>query len=173
MKSLMMKENLGNEKQEACSISNCPPYAGVYQLFDTDILATAKPNQIKIICDNSHSHVGEFNKGKKNVFRIVIGLQMAYVLTEFIAGFTLNSTALLTDAVHNLTDVASLVISSGAFWIAKKQSSAGYTYGFKKATVLAALLMLLFCSLQCAFLAMEYFHDYSSRKMFLVVLLHG
>ena len=64
---------------------------------------------------------------------------MAFVLAEAVAGFVYNSVALLTDAGHNLSDVASLLISLVAFWIAKRQSNAVYTYGYKKATVLAAL----------------------------------
>ena len=47
--------------------------------------------------------------------------------------------ALLTDAGHNASDVASLVLSLVAFWMAKKKSSAVYTYGYKKTTVVAAL----------------------------------
>jgi cobalt-zinc-cadmium efflux system protein len=65
---------------------------------------------------------------------------MAFVLAEVIAGIVYNSVALLTDAGHNLSDVASLIISLVAFWIAKKQSNAVYTYGYKKTTVLAALV---------------------------------
>jgi cobalt-zinc-cadmium efflux system protein len=47
--------------------------------------------------------------------------------------------ALLTDAGHNAGDVASLLLSLMALRLAKKKSSAEYTYGFKKTTVLAAL----------------------------------
>jgi cobalt-zinc-cadmium efflux system protein len=89
---------------------------------------------------HSHSHSAEINKSNKNVFLIGIGLNMAFVLAETIAGVAYNSMALLTDAGHNLSDVASLVVSLVAFWIAKKRSSAVYTYGFKKTTVLAALV---------------------------------
>jgi cobalt-zinc-cadmium efflux system protein len=89
---------------------------------------------------HSHSHSAEINKSNKNVFLIGIGLNMAFVLAETIAGIAYNSMALLTDAGHNLSDVASLVVSLVAFWIAKKRSSAVYTYGFKKTTVLAALV---------------------------------
>lgn len=143
MTSLMTKEDLKNEKQKACSIANFPPNPAVYQQFGTDTLAPAKSNPVKIRCDDSHSRAVEFNKGYENAFSIGIGLTLALALIDFIAGFTYNSKALLADAVHNLTDAASLVISSGAFWIAKKQSSAGYTYGFKKATVLAAFVNAL------------------------------
>jgi cobalt-zinc-cadmium efflux system protein len=89
---------------------------------------------------HSHSHSIEINKGNKNVFLLGIGLNMTFVLAEVIAGFAYNSMALLTDAGHNLSDVASLVVSLVAFWMAKKKSSAVYTYGYKKTTVLAALV---------------------------------
>src|SRR5690349_16521690 len=88
---------------------------------------------------HSHSHSPEINRSNVNVFLIGIGLNLAFVLAEAVAGFIYNSVALLTDAGHNLSDVASLLISLVAFWIAKRQSNAVYTYGYKKATVLAAL----------------------------------
>lgn len=89
---------------------------------------------------HSHSHAVEINKSNKNVFLIGIGLNIIFVLAEVIAGVMYNSMALLTDAGHNLSDVASLGISLVAFWMAKKKSSAVYTYGYKKTTVLAALI---------------------------------
>jgi cobalt-zinc-cadmium efflux system protein len=91
--------------------------------------------------EHSHSHAHgavEINQKNKNVFLIGIGLNLAFVLAEVIAGFANNSMALLTDAGHNLSDVASLAISLVAFWMAKKKSSAVFTYGYKKTTVLAA-----------------------------------
>ena len=90
--------------------------------------------------EHGHSHAVQINKGNQNVFLIGIGLNLAFVLAELVAGFIYNSMALLTDAGHNLSDVASLVISLVAFWMAKKKSSAVYTYGYKKTTVLAALV---------------------------------
>lgn len=89
---------------------------------------------------HSHAHTVAINPSNKKVFMIGIALNMAFVVAEVIAGIFYNSMALLTDAGHNLSDVASLVISLVAFWMAKKQSSAVYTYGFKKTTVLAALV---------------------------------
>jgi cobalt-zinc-cadmium efflux system protein len=88
---------------------------------------------------HDHSHSIAINKTNVNVFLIGIGLNVAFVIAEVVAGVVYNSVALLTDAGHNLSDVASLLISLVAFWIAKRQSTAVYTYGYKKATVLAAL----------------------------------
>ncbi len=106
---------------------------------------------------HSHAHTVEINKGNKNVFLIGIGLNMAFVLAEVITGFAYNSMALLTDAGHNLSDVASLVISLVAFWIARKQSNAVYTYGFKKTTVLAALVNAVVLLLAIGILGYESF----------------
>src|SRR6476659_5507908 len=89
--------------------------------------------------DHGHAHAVQINKSNQNVFLIGIGLNLAFVVAELIAGLVYNSMALLTDAGHNLSDVASLVISLVAFWMAKKQSTAEYTYGYKKTTVLAAI----------------------------------
>lgn len=89
--------------------------------------------------DHSHSHQLEFDKGRSKVFLIGIGLNLAFVLAEVVGGILYNSMALLTDAGHNASDVASLVLSLVAFWMAKKKSSPEFTYGYKKTTVLAAL----------------------------------
>jgi cobalt-zinc-cadmium efflux system protein len=87
-----------------------------------------------------HSHSVHLDQSSRKVFLISISLNIAFVLAEIIAGIVYDSMALLTDAGHNLSDVASLVLSLVAFWIAKKKSTREYTYGFKKTTVLAALI---------------------------------
>jgi cobalt-zinc-cadmium efflux system protein len=107
--------------------------------------------------EHSHPHAVEINKGNKNVFLIGIGLNMAFVLAEVVAGFIYNSMALLTDAGHNLSDVASLVISLVAFWMARKKSSAVYTYGYRKTTVLAALVNAVVLLIAIGILGFEAF----------------
>ena len=88
--------------------------------------------------DHSHSHQVQFDASRRNVYLIGIGLNLAFVLAEVIAGIAYDSMALLTDAGHNASDVASLVLSLVAFWMAKQKSSPVFTYGYKKTTVLAA-----------------------------------
>ena len=88
---------------------------------------------------HSHSHALDFEHGNRKAFIAGICLNLAFVLAEVIAGVIYNSMALLTDAGHNASDVASLALSLAAFWMARKKSSAEYTYGYKKTTVLAAL----------------------------------
>src|SRR3954467_9233996 len=107
---------------------------------------------------HSHSHSLQINKSNRNAFLIGIGLNMAFVLAEAIAGIAYRSMALLTDAGHNLSDVASLAISLVAFWVAKKQSNAVYTYGFKKTTILAALVNAVVLLIAIGILGFESFN---------------
>jgi cobalt-zinc-cadmium efflux system protein len=88
---------------------------------------------------HDHSHALDFEHGYRKAFIAGICLNLAFVLAEVIAGVIYNSMALLTDAGHNASDVASLALSLTAFWMARKKSTAEYTYGYKKTTVLAAL----------------------------------
>jgi cobalt-zinc-cadmium efflux system protein len=76
-------------------------------------------------------------------------LNLAIVVAQATAGFIGNSTALLADASHNLSDVLALALAGGAAWLAAKPPGARRTYGFGKATVFAALingLLLVFAS---------------------------
>lgn len=72
-------------------------------------------------------------------FVIGIALNVAFVGVEVGMGFTTGSLALLTDAGHNLADVASLTIALLALKLAAARPKEQYTYGYKKATILAAL----------------------------------
>lgn len=72
-------------------------------------------------------------------YSIAIALNLGFVAIEAGAGLFANSTALLSDAAHNLSDVLGLALAGGATWLAKQSASARHTYGFSKATVLAAL----------------------------------
>lgn len=72
---------------------------------------------------------------------LVIGavVNIVYVLVEAGVGLYTGSVALLADAGHNLSDVAGLLLSLLAFRLARVKSSATFTYGYRKSTVLASL----------------------------------
>ncbi|MDO9004554.1 MAG: cation diffusion facilitator family transporter [Aquabacterium sp.] len=87
--------------------------------------------------DHGHAHVhapANFNQA----FAIGIGLNAAFVAIEAFYGWKVNSLALLADAGHNLSDVAGLVLAWGGALAGKLQPSARNTYGFKRASILAA-----------------------------------
>jgi cobalt-zinc-cadmium efflux system protein len=84
-----------------------------------------------------HSHeMSDLNK------RFILGiiLNSLFVLVEAGSGFYYNSLALLSDAGHNLSDVASLLLALLAFRLAKIQPDTKYTYGYRKTTILVSLL---------------------------------
>lgn len=86
--------------------------------------------------DHHHHEITSLNKA----FIIGITLNLAFVVAEFLAGFWYNSLGLLSDAGHNLGDVASLVLAMLAFRLAKVHPTSRYTHGYKKSTVLVSLL---------------------------------
>ena len=87
--------------------------------------------------DHGHSH------GPKNynfAFAFGIGLNLIFVIVEAVYGYFSHSLALMADAGHNLSDVAGLVLAWAAVWLTTKKPSSRYTYGFRKSTILSALL---------------------------------
>ncbi|ULK98270.1 cation diffusion facilitator family transporter [Bradyrhizobium sp. I71] len=85
-----------------------------------------------------HAHVhapATFGKA----FAIGISLNIALVVAEAVYGYIGNSTALLADAGHNLSDVLGLVVAWGASIAARRAPSGRFTYGLRASTILAAL----------------------------------
>ncbi|MES2135510.1 MAG: cation diffusion facilitator family transporter [Pseudomonadota bacterium] len=87
-----------------------------------------------------HSHGETFTRA----FALGIALNLGFVAVETVYGFYANSMALLSDAGHNLSDVLGLVVAWGGGVLAQRGSSRRFTYGLKKASILAALINALF-----------------------------
>ena len=86
---------------------------------------------------HEHNHrVTSLNKA----FIIGIVLNISFVIVEFGVGFYYDSLGLLSDAGHNLGDVASLILAMLAFRLEKVHPNSRYTYGYKKSTILVSLL---------------------------------
>lgn len=88
--------------------------------------------------EHHHDH-GVVITNVNKAFWVSIALNVVYVVAELVAGLLYHSMALLTDAGHNASDVASLLLSLLAFSLAKKKATRRFTYGYKKTTILAAL----------------------------------
>lgn len=84
-----------------------------------------------------HVHVAQ-DKLKKAIF-----LGVLVLIAEVIGGFLANSLALLSDAGHMLTDVASLIVAWLAIRMSLNPPSPSMTYGYHRITILAALLNAL------------------------------
>lgn len=82
-----------------------------------------------------HGHGTDYGRA----FAIGIALNLAFVVIEAFYGFMANSMALLADAGHNLSDVLGLVAAWVAAILAKRPPSRRFSYGFRAASILAAL----------------------------------
>lgn len=104
-----------------------------------------------------HHHHGPPPGGLDARYAIGIVLNLGFVVAEAAAGFFANSTALLADASHNLSDVLGLVLAAGAAWLAKRPATQTRTYGYGKATILAAMANGLLLVFACGALALMSF----------------
>lgn len=87
--------------------------------------------------DHGHHHGSPETHGR--TFAITIALNSLFVVAEFGYGILANSTALLADAGHNLSDVLGLLLAWGATLLARKAPDQRYTYGLHGSSILAAL----------------------------------
>ena len=90
---------------------------------------------------NHHAH-GDHHHAPTafaRAFAIGILLNISFVIVEAFYGWRINSLALLADAGHNLSDVAGLVLAWVATIAAQRRPDRRHTYGWQRASILAAL----------------------------------
>lgn len=92
-----------------------------------------------------HNHALPNTQNEK-VLWIAFALTTTFLIAEAVAGFLLNSLALLSDAAHMFTDSAALGIALAAVRIARKPADQYRTYGYHRFEILAATFnaLLLF-----------------------------
>lgn len=71
---------------------------------------------------------------------LAIGLNVLITVAQIIGGFISGSLSLLSDALHNLSDVISLVISYLANLLSRKKATTQKTFGYKRAEIIAAFV---------------------------------
>ena len=111
---------------------------------------------------DGHGHARLHNKhDNARAFVLAIVLNAGFVLIEFGYGIAANSTALMADAGHNLSDVLGLVLAWGAAILARKAASERYTYGLRSTSILAALANAMLLLVACGAIAWEAFQRFS------------
>ena len=90
---------------------------------------------------HSHGHHGHSHAPASFglAFAIGVALNSAFVVAELIFGYAAHSLALISDAIHNLSDVMALLLAWGALWLTQRQPTDRHTYGYRRASILAAL----------------------------------
>lgn len=108
--------------------------------------------------DHSHSHSHPDLKGRKLLLSIL--LNIAITVAQVIGGLVSGSLSLLSDALHNFSDVLSLIVSYIADLYSKKAASPERTFGYKRAEILAAFVNALSLIIVAIYLVYEAIHRF-------------
>src|SRR5262245_52822102 len=88
-------------------------------------------------------------------FALGTALNLAFVVVEAVFGIIGNSTALLADAGHNLSDVVGLLVAWAAATLSRRAPTPRFTYGFGSSSILAALFNAMFLLVAVGAIAWE------------------
>ncbi len=88
--------------------------------------------------DHGHHHLGPARAADRRRLRVALGLILALMAGEVVAGIAAGSLALLSDAAHMLTDAAAIALALFAARLADRPARGGYTYGLRRAEILSA-----------------------------------
>ncbi|HQR60826.1 MAG TPA: cation diffusion facilitator family transporter [Methylophilaceae bacterium] len=108
---------------------------------------------------SGHGHVPDVYS---RAFAIGIALNVGFVLVEVFFGLRAHSLALLADAGHNLSDVLGLVLAWAGMWAARFRPDARHTYGWQRASIMAALVNALILLVAMGSMAWEAFHRFAN-----------
>lgn len=111
--------------------------------------------------DHAHAH-SHAPKHFGTAFALATALNFGLVAIQVIYGLSAHSVALLADAGHNFGDALGLLLAWGAHVLARVTPTARFTYGFRSASILSALLnaaMLLIATGAIAWEAIRRFAD--------------
>ena len=112
----------------------------------------------------SHHHdhaASEKLTSLSGIYILTIVLNLAFVLIEAGVGFYAHSLGLLSDAGHNLSDVFSLLLALVAFMLTRVAPRKGFTYGYKKASVLISLLNAIILLVAVGMIIVESIHKFT------------
>lgn len=111
---------------------------------------------------HEHQHnISNINRA----FVIGIVINAFYVIIEFGAGLYYDSLSLMSDAGHNLSDVAALAMALLAFRLMKVKASEKFTYGYRKSTILVSLVNSVVLFIVIGGILWESFHRIQTRVL--------
>ena len=87
---------------------------------------------------HNHSHSTEVTS-EKNMF-ITMALNFLITIAEVIGGFTSGSLSLISDALHNFSDGIAIIVTYIAMRLSKRPKTFKYTFGLKRAEIIAAII---------------------------------
>jgi cation diffusion facilitator family transporter len=118
--------------------------------------------------DHGHAHGGGKNHQEEDDWKKIVSfwsiglLTAAYCIVEVAAGVYLSSLTLLSDAFHNLSDVASLYIAYWALKAARRDSGDEMTYGWARTELIGGLINGCALLSLCIYIVLEAIPRYIS-----------
>ncbi|KAI8148951.1 cation efflux protein [Fennellomyces sp. T-0311] len=106
-------------------------------------------------CANVSNRNGDAARSTKRKLLFATILALVFFTTELVAGYFANSLALMSDAFHLLSDVASFIVALAAIFLAEKPPTKRHTFGFHRAEVIAAMVSVFTIWVLTAFLVRE------------------
>jgi cobalt-zinc-cadmium efflux system protein len=103
------------------------------------------------------------NEGNK--FRLALIINSSFAIFELLAGIFSGSLALISDAIHNVSDSLSLIIAWIASQVAARKAGDQNTYGLKRAKILAAMINAMIIFGVAAYIITEAYHKFLSPKL--------
>ncbi len=103
---------------------------------------------------DNHIHIHKHEvKGNNLIFSILLNLLIT--IAQVIGGIISGSLALISDALHNFSDVLSLVFSLAAHKLSRRKASLNNTFGYKRAELIAAFINAITLIIVAFFLIYE------------------
>lgn len=102
-----------------------------------------------------HAHSAHAFQSINLSFIVAVIANLAFTVFEAVYALLANSMSLLGDAGHNLSDVLGLLLAWGAAYLATKKSSQLFSYGYRRTTILAAIVNSIVLVLVAGFIAIE------------------
>jgi len=103
---------------------------------------------------NNHVHIHKHEvRGKNLVYSILLNLLIT--AAQIVGGIISGSLALISDALHNFSDVLSLIFSLLAHKLSRRKASIDHTFGYKRAELIAAFINAITLIVVALFLVYE------------------
>ncbi|CDH60091.1 zinc transporter 2-like [Lichtheimia corymbifera JMRC:FSU:9682] len=113
------------------------------------------PSSSMTACANGAAKNVQEARSTKRKLWFAVSLACMFFVTELVAGYFANSLALMSDAFHLLSDVASFFVALIAIYLAERPPTKRHTYGFHRAEVIAAVISVITIWVLTAFLVHE------------------
>ncbi|XP_074145645.1 putative proton-coupled zinc antiporter SLC30A4 [Sminthopsis crassicaudata] len=126
-------------------------------LLDQDAPLPSSQLGVKVDpCDNCRKQ-RELLKLRKVKTRLTIAgvLYLLFMIGELVGGYIANSLAIMTDALHMLTDLSAIILTLLALWLSAKSPTKRFTFGFHRLEVLSAIISVLLVYILMGFLLYE------------------